>query len=56
MTITYAVGLRGHISLNPIELKGVHGTRAVSVPERLLSAAELEARVCTSDECAAEAR
>jgi hypothetical protein len=32
--------------LHPLEPKGVHGTRAVSEPQRLLSAAELEARVC----------
>jgi hypothetical protein len=32
--------------LNPIEPKWVHGKRAVSEPDRLLSAAELEARVC----------
>jgi transposase len=31
--------------LNPIEPKWVHGKRAVSEPDRLLSAAELEARV-----------
>jgi hypothetical protein len=31
--------------LNPIEPKWVHGKRAVSDPDRLLSAAELEARV-----------
>lgn len=31
--------------LNPIEPKWVHGKRAVSEPARLLSAAELEARV-----------
>jgi transposase len=30
---------------NPIEPKGVHGKRAVSEPDRLLSADELEARV-----------
>ena len=32
--------------LNPIEPKGVHGKRAGSEPNRLLSAAELEARLC----------
>jgi len=31
--------------LNPIEPKWVHGKRAVSEPDRLLSANELEARV-----------
>ena len=31
--------------LNPIEPKWVHGKRAVSEPDCLLSAAELEARV-----------
>jgi transposase len=31
--------------LNPIEPKGVHGKRAVSEPDRLLTADELEARV-----------
>jgi len=41
--------------LNPIEPKWVHGKRAVSEPDRLLSAAELEARVCTYDACTAEA-
>lgn len=41
--------------LNPIEPKGGHGQRAVSEPDRLLSAAELEARGCTYDACAAEA-
>jgi len=33
--------------LNPIEPTWVHGTRAVSEPDRLLSAAELETRLCT---------
>jgi transposase len=37
--------------LNPIEPKWVHGKRAVSEPDRLLSAAELEARVCTYYQC-----
>jgi hypothetical protein len=32
--------------LNPIEPKWVHGKRAVSEPERLLTAEELEGRVC----------
>ena len=32
--------------LNPIEPKWVHGKRAVSEPDRLLSADELEGRVC----------
>jgi hypothetical protein len=40
--------------LNPIEPKWVHGKRAVSEPNRLLSAAELEARVCMYDACPAE--
>jgi hypothetical protein len=35
--------------LNPIEPQWVHGKRAVSEPDRLLSAAELEARVYTYD-------
>jgi len=33
--------------LNPLEPTWVHGTRAVSEPDRLLSAAELETRLCT---------
>ena len=33
--------------LNPIEPKWVHGKRAVAEPTRLLSAAELEERICT---------
>lgn len=41
--------------LNPIEPKWVHGKRAVSEPDRLLSAAELEARVYTYYACDAEA-
>jgi hypothetical protein len=41
--------------LNPIEPKWVHGKRAVSDPARLLSAAELEARVYTYYGCAPEA-
>jgi hypothetical protein len=41
--------------LNPIEPKWVHGKRAVSAPNRLLSAAELEARVCMYYACPAEA-
>ena len=41
--------------LNPIEPKWVHGKRAVSEPDRLLSAAAWEARVCTYDACPAEA-
>jgi DDE superfamily endonuclease len=41
--------------LNPIEPKWVHGKRAVSEPTRLLSAAELEARVCMYYTCTAEA-
>jgi transposase len=41
--------------LNPIEPKWVHGKRAVSESDRRLSAAELEARVCTYYACPAEA-
>jgi DDE superfamily endonuclease len=41
--------------LNPIEPKWVHGKRAVSEPDRLLSAADLETRGCTYDACTAEA-
>jgi transposase len=41
--------------LNPIEPKWVHGKRAVSEPARLLSAAELETRVCAYYGCAQEA-
>jgi hypothetical protein len=41
--------------LNPIEPTWVHGKRAVSEPDRLLSAAELEARVCTYYQCEDEA-
>jgi hypothetical protein len=37
--------------LNPIEPKWVHGKRAVSEPDRLLSAAELETRVCHYYRC-----
>jgi transposase len=37
--------------LNPIEPKWVHGKRAVSEPDRLLSAAELEARVYAYYRC-----
>jgi hypothetical protein len=40
--------------LNPIEPKWVHGKRAVSEPGRLLSAAELEARVCAYYSCEQE--
>jgi len=40
--------------LNPIEPKWVHGKRAVSEPDRLLSAAELEARVYTYYGCERE--
>jgi len=40
--------------LNPIEPKWVHGKRAVSAPDRLLSAAELEARVYAYYGCAWE--
>jgi transposase len=41
--------------LNPIEPKWVHGKRAVSEPDRLLSAAELEARVYAYYRCECEA-
>ena len=41
--------------LNPIEPKWVHGKRAVSEADRLLSAAELEARVYAYYGCACEA-
>jgi hypothetical protein len=41
--------------LNPIEPKWVHGKRAVSEPERMLSAGELEARACAYYGCAREA-
>jgi hypothetical protein len=40
---------------NPIEPKWVHGKRALSDPNRLLSAAELEARVYAYDKCVPEA-
>jgi transposase len=40
--------------LNPIEPKWVHGKRAVAEPDRLLSAAELEARVYTDYDCERE--
>jgi transposase len=41
--------------LNPIEPTWVHGKRAVAEPDRLLSAAELEARVYAYDDCEREA-
>jgi transposase-like protein len=41
--------------LNPIEPKWVHGKRAVSEPDRLLSADELEARVYAYYGCDGEA-
>jgi hypothetical protein len=41
--------------LNPLEPKWLHGKRAVSAPDRLLSAAELEARICTYYACTEEA-
>ena len=41
--------------LNPIEPKWVHGKRAVSQPDRLLSADELEARVYAYYGCSSEA-
>ena len=37
--------------LNPIEPKWVHGKRRVVEPARLLSAAELRARVCAAFDC-----
>jgi len=40
--------------LNPIEPKWVHGKRAISEPDRLLSATELETRVYAYYECACE--
>jgi hypothetical protein len=40
--------------LNPIEPKWVHGKRAVAEPDRLLSAAELEARVYAYYDCERE--
>ena len=40
--------------LNPIEPKWVHGKRAVVEPDRLLSAQELEERVCSYFGCAVE--
>ena len=41
--------------LNPIEPKWVHGKRAVSEPARMLSADELEQRICTYYGCDREA-
>ena len=40
--------------LNPLEPKWVHGKRAISEPDRLLSADELEARVCAYYRCERE--
>ena len=40
--------------LNPIEPKWVHGQRAVSEPSRMLSADELEGRVCAYYRCPRE--
>jgi hypothetical protein len=37
--------------LNPIEPKWVHGKRAIAEPARLLSATELEDRVCAYFDC-----
>ena len=37
--------------LNPIEPKWVHGKRAVAEPARLLSATELEQRICAHFHC-----
>ena len=41
--------------LNPIEPQWVHGKRAVSEPDRMLSADELEGRVCAYYGCSREA-
>jgi hypothetical protein len=41
--------------LNPIEPKWVHGKRAVAEADRLLSADELEGRVCAYYHCEREA-
>jgi len=41
--------------LNPIEPKWVHGKRAVAEPDRVLSADELEQRVCAYYRCTSEA-
>ena len=41
--------------LNPIEPKWVHGKRAVSEPERMLRADELEDRICAYYDCPREA-
>ena len=40
--------------LNPIEPKWVHGKRAVSEAERMLTAEELEDRVCAYYDCPRE--
>lgn len=40
--------------LNPIEPKWLHGKRAIVEPARILSAAEVAARVCARFECAHE--
>lgn len=40
--------------LNPIEAKWVHGKRRVVEPERVLSARELEERICATYGCACE--
>ena len=37
--------------LNPIEPRWLHGKRAIAEPERLLTAAEVEARVCSYYGC-----
>jgi hypothetical protein len=42
--------------LNPIEPKWAHGKRAIAEPERLLSAAEVETRVCEHYGCSHEER
>jgi transposase len=41
--------------LNPIEAKWAHGKRRVVEPARLLTAAELRARVCAAFDCPEEA-
>jgi hypothetical protein len=42
--------------LNPVEPKWAHGKRATAEPERLLSAAEVETRVCEHYGCPHEER
>ncbi|MGI8551348.1 MAG: hypothetical protein ACR2PL_11270 [Dehalococcoidia bacterium] len=40
--------------LNPIEPKWVHGKRRIVEPARLLSADELDERVCAAFDCSRE--